>query len=57
MVVLTQQDGQHSVVQAAAGVCQQALERGVGAEQVDTTMLHHRITSERGRVGGRGLQV
>lgn len=47
-VVLTQQDGRHSVVETAVGVCRLALERGVRVEQVDTGMLHDRIASKGG---------
>lgn len=46
MVVLTQQDGRHAVVETVLGVCLMALERGLRTEQVDTGMLHDRITSE-----------
>lgn len=46
VLVLTPEDGQHAVVEAAVGVCQAALEKGVAVEQVDTNMVHNRISSE-----------
>ena len=43
MVVLSPEDGRHTVVQSAVELCRLVLERGV---QVDTDMLHNRIAGE-----------
>ena len=50
VVVLCPEDGQRSVVEAAVGVCQLALKRGVVTQQVDTEMVNNRLAGE--EVGG-----
>lgn len=46
MVVLSQDNGRHSVVETAVGLCHLALEGGVRVEQVDTDMVNNRIASK-----------
>ena len=46
VLVLSPEDGERTVVEAAVGVCEAVLERGVAVEQVDTNMVHNRISSE-----------